>query len=224
MNKKALAAFAEKHRSLCSFLCTLHNRLPFVNRWRQSPKGVRGLFWMKGCRFSGGKGNTLLIGDEARLLHCRFHFEGTGNTVRIGARCMCDHAEFWIEGSGNTISLGDHTALCGEIQLAALEGTDIAIGQDCLFADSIKIRTGDSHSLLKQGTRQRLNPAESIRIGDHVWVGTNVTILKGTQIADNCMVGAGALLCRQHSVANCVLAGVPAKEVKQNIDWTSELL
>lgn len=224
MNRDILITFARKHRTLSAFLCALHNYFPFVNRWAQSPETHLGLSFLKSCRFSGGRGNTLIVGDFARLKHCRFHFEGTGNTVRIESRCMCDHGEFWVEGSGNTISLGEHTALCGQIQLAALEGTDIHIGADCLFADNIRIRTGDSHSLLKKGTRQRLNPAKSVSIGNHVWVGTGVTILKGASVADNCMVGAGSLITAQHKTGNCVLAGVPARELKQDIDWTSELV
>lgn len=224
MNKETLLAFLQKHRGLGKALFALHNRIPFVNRWRQAPETRLGLSLLKGCRFSGGKGNTLVVGDFARLKGCHFHFEGTGNKVLIGDRCLCDQTEFWIEGSGNTITLGEHTALCGKSQLAALEGTEITIGRDCLFADSLKLRTGDSHSLLDRATRQRVNPAASITIGDHVWIGTNVTVLKGTRVADNCMIGACALLSGQYETPNCVLAGVPAKQVREGIDWTSALI
>ena len=48
------------------------------------------------------------------------------------------------------------------------------------------------------------------------------TILKGVQVADGCVVGAGSLLAKAYSQPNCVLAGVPAREVKQDVDWTPE--
>ena len=174
------------------------------------------------CRVTGGRGNTLIIGDFARLKNCHFHFEGTGNTVSIGPWCSCEEAEFWIEDSGCTISLGAHTALCGDIQLAAMEGTDITVGKGCLFANAVRLRTGDSHSLLKKSTGARINPSKSITVGNHVWVGTGVTILKGVQVADGCVVGAGSLLAKAYSQPNCVLAGVPAREVKQDVDWAPE--
>ena len=142
--------------------------------------------------------------------------------MQIGPWCYCENAEFWIEDSGCTISLGAHTALCGDIQLAAMEGTDITVGEGCLFANAVRLRTGDSHSLLKKSTGARINPSKSITVGNHVWVGTGVTILKGVQVADGCVVGAGSLLAKAYSQPNCVLAGVPAREVKQDVDWTPE--
>ena len=39
-------------------------------------------------------------------------------------------------------------------------------------------------------------------------------------VADGCVVGAGSLLTKAYSQPNCVLAGVPAREVKQDVDWT----
>ena len=222
MNKHKLTELAQKHYGLFRSLFALHNRLPFVNRWQGNMKKQIGLAYLRGCRVIGGSGNTLVVDDFARLKNCRFYFEGTGNTVIIGKRCYCDHADFWIEDNGNTITLGEHTYLTGEIQLAAIEGTSITIGEDCLFSAPVKIRTGDSHSLLKKSTGERINPSKSITIGNHVWVGTGVTILKGVQVADGCVVGACSLLTKTYSQPNCALAGVPAREVKQDVDWAPE--
>ena len=222
MDRQKILALTQAHRGLFRFLFALHNRFPFVNRWQGKLNARIGLAYLKGCRITGGTGNTLIVEDYARLKNCRFHFEGTGNTVRIGKRCYCDHANFWIEDSGNTVSLGEHTYLAGEIQLAVMEGTAISIGRDCLFSSPVKIRTGDSHSLLQKSTGQRINPSQSVTIGNHVWVGTDTTILKGVSVADGCVVGAGSLLCKTYENPNCVLAGVPAKEVRQDVDWTIE--
>lgn len=166
--------------------------------------------------------NRIIIGDYSRLTGCSINISGSNNTIYIGNRCVCNQANFCIEDDNNSIQLGEHTALCGTIDLAAIEGTKIEIGKDCLFSSKIDIRTGDSHSLIQKGTRNRLNRSSSVKIGDHVWIGTGVTILKGTSIAENCMVGAASLLCKQYSNPNCVIAGVPAKEVKRNIDWKEE--
>ena len=222
MKKEQALALTQNHRGLFRFLFSLHNRFPFVNKIRGKIKLDMGLSYMKGCTLSGGPGNTLVVGDYAWLTNCRFHMEGTGNTVIIGPWCRCDNADFWIEDSGNTITLGEHTALRGDIQLAAMEGTSITVGRDCLFSRSIHIRTGDSHSLLDKETHKRINPSRSVTIGDHVWVGTEVTILKGTTVPQGCVVGARSLLCKEYPRAYSVLAGVPAREVRQNVDWAQE--
>lgn len=222
MDKQKFLSLTRRHRGLFRFLFALHNRFPFVNRRHGKLNAQIGLAYLKGCRITGGAGNTLIVEDYARLKNCRFHFEGTGNTVRIGAFCRCDRADFWIEDNGNTITLGERTHLTGEIQLAAIEGTAITIGRDCLFSAPVKIRTGDSHSLLNKATGQRINPSQSVTIGNHVWVGTDVTILKGVSVAEGCVVGAGALLCKKYETPNCALAGVPAREIRQDVDWTAE--
>lgn len=222
MNKEQALALTQNHMGLFRFLFSLHNRLPFVNKIHGKIQLDTGLSYIKGCNISGGPGNTLVVGDYARLKNCRFHIEGTGNTVVIGPWCHCENADFWIEDDGNTITLGEHTALRGDIQLAAMEGTQITIGRDCLFSSPVRIRTGDSHSILDKATGKRINPSQSVTVGDHVWVGTGATILKGTKIPDGCVVGARGLLSRQYTTPNCVLAGVPAREVRQNIDWTQE--
>lgn len=33
-----------------------------------------------------------------------------------------------------------------------------------------------------------------VTIGAHCWLGANVTILRGTQIGDNCVIGAGCVV------------------------------
>lgn len=178
---------------------------------------------MKGCKIiNHGSNNRIIIGDFSRLNQCAFHFFGSNNTVLIDEFCSCNQADFWIEDNGNTIHLGEHTSLCGRIQLAAMEGTEIEIGKDCLFSSNIAMRTGDSHSLIQCDTGERINSSKSIIIGDHVWIGTGVTVLKGTYVASHCVVGACSLLCKEYREENCVLTGVPGKVVKQGIDWKKE--
>lgn len=68
----------------------------------------------------------------------------------------------------------------------------------------------------------RINPSQDIKIGNHVWVGTKVTCLKNTEIADNCIIGATSTLCGKYLKPNCVIGGVPAKILKENVNWLRE--
>ena len=165
-----------------------------------------------------------MIGDLTRLHHCEMYIGGSNNTIVIGERCYLNHVVFCMEGDGNTIEIGNHTGLYGRAELAAIEGTAISIGGNCMFSSDVYMRTGDSHSVLRKGTRERMNPSKSIRIGRHVWIGTKVTVLKGAQVPQDCIVGAGSLLTHAFEHPNCVIAGVPAKEVKQDVDWTDQQL
>lgn len=47
-----------------------------------------------------------------------------------------------------------------------------------------------------------------------MWIGGNCTILGGVVIGDNVVVAAGAVVTKDVP-SNCVVAGIPAKVIKQ---------
>ena len=96
------------------------------------------------------------------------------------------------------------------------------IGRDCLLAYDIDIRTGDSHSLLEAASGKRINPAQDVIIGDHVWIAAHVNILKGVSIGMNSVIATGATVVKPVQEAGVVIAGNPAKLVKREITWTRE--
>ena len=96
------------------------------------------------------------------------------------------------------------------MHIACIEGKKVHIGERCLFSDSITFRTGDSHSIL-DNSGKRINKAKDITIGDRVWIGQQVTVLKGTPVGANSIVGTGSLLTGKMYDSNSIIAGVPAK-------------
>lgn len=71
----------------------------------------------------------------------------------------------------------------------------VRIGQGTLFGENVKIydhnhRFRDSNKSIKQ---QGFSNGEVI-IGNHCWIGSNVVILKGSKIGDNCVIGAGCIV------------------------------
>jgi len=225
MDTEKIIAILKKYRDGFRALLSVYNHLPFLNSFRGKLRKEIGIARLRRCRIvSSGTGNRLVINDLSRLHHCEMYISGSNNTIVIGERCYFNHVVFCIEGDGNTIEIGNHTGLYGRAELAAIEGTTISIGDNCMFSSDVYLRTGDSHSVLRKGTRERINPSKSIHIGNHVWIGTKVTVLKGTRVPQDCIVGAGSLLTHAFEHPNCVLAGVPAKEVKQDVDWTDQRL
>ena len=97
----------------------------------------------------------------------------------------------------------------------------VKIGKDCMFSSGIIIRPNDGHSIYDLNTNMILNKPDtnSIEIGNHVWVGLNSTILKNTKISDNSIVGAGTIINKKFEDENVIIAGVPAKIIKKNVNW-----
>ncbi len=112
------------------------------------------------------------------------------------------------------IVLGDRVWLNGTI--VACRSQVIEIGAGTIFAGNVVIMDSDFHKVWPPERRMVYPGTEddrSVRIGENCWFGLNVTVLKGSQIGDNVVVGAGSIVSGQFP-SNCVVAGSPARVIK----------
>lgn len=168
-----------------------------------------------------GSNNILELGKGCRMSNCKIQFFGNGNKVRIASDCVCRDVDIWVSDGGE-INIEHNTHFTGKIHIASIEGTKVSIGSRCLFSNEITLRTGDSHSILNMGG-QRINPSKDIIIGDHVWVGQQVVILKGANIGAESIIGTRALVTGKQFEEGVIIAGSPAKVIKENVTWHHEL-
>lgn len=170
-----------------------------------------------------GNGNRILFKPGARLSNVLIKMRGDRHTLVIGEDCIFGGGSFWFQTEGCEIIVGGKTSF-EEANVSALEPhSRVAIGADCMFSYDVHIRNGDSHSIIDLETNKRINYAENICIGDHVWLGAHVQVLKGVTIESNSIVGIRSVVTSdipKHSIA----VGVPAKVKKRNIDWSRELI
>lgn len=90
----------------------------------------------------------------------------------------------------------------------------ITIGKNVAISENVVIRDSDNHALVPS-EKEKTQP---ITIGDHVWIGINVTILKGTVIGENSVVAAGSVVSGIFP-ANSLIGGIPARVLKEGINW-----
>ncbi len=92
------------------------------------------------------------------------------------------------------------------------------IGALCMFSYGITLRNHDSHRIIDPSSGRVLNPPKDVILGRHVWIAQNATILKGCHIGDNSVIGFGSIVTKSCPPGS-VMAGVPAKIVKEDINW-----
>ncbi|MBR5993481.1 MAG: acyltransferase [Lachnospiraceae bacterium] len=120
--------------------------------------------------------------------------------------------------SGGRLTIGRNftansytTILCAE---------EITIGEGCLFAHHTFLNCGDGHKVVSTVTDEVTNKRKPVIIGNHVWVGAYSSILKGSSIADNSIVGFGSIVGKSFEEPNCVIAGpFPGRVVKRETTW-----
>lgn len=141
--------------------------------------------------------NKVIIKENNSYDKCRM-FLGSNNQIYIDSDTTIENADLITKNS---------------------KGKSISIGKDCMLSYGIRVRTSDGHSVFDNTSHKILNEPQSVTIGNHVWIAANSTILKGTKIPSNSIVGTNSTVNKIFELENSMIAGVPAKLVKENINW-----
>ncbi len=119
-----------------------------------------------------------------------------------------------IAKNGGKIVIGDNFGISGSTIYSMLS---ITIGKNVLIGGNCKIIDNDFHPIAMEDRRLGLDgdniKKAPIVIGDDCFIGMNSIILKGTNLGNNVIVGAGSVV---HGTFpdNCIIAGNPAKVIK----------
>lgn len=136
-------------------------------------------------RFTG-----LLLKTLYRLTYGHHIRWGRNVHMRKGFQATCDRNN---NGRTGTIVIGNNVFFNNGCAVHAMDS--ITIGDETIFGENVRIydhnhRFADPTLAIKE---QGYATAPTI-IGSHCWIGSNVTVLKGAQIGDNCVIGAGCVI------------------------------
>lgn len=193
---------------------------------RKSIHGEGNIFQAEHAILSGveldiiGDRNRIIVAEGCVLNNVKFRLRGSDHLIEIGKNCRVSRASsFWLEDHHCEVRIGQNTTIVDVSISVAEPHSKALIGEECMFASDIDIRTSDAHSVIDTANGERINFAEDVTIGNHVWVASHTIILKGVSIGENSVVAAGAVVtnsCRPGSI----LAGNPARVIKTGITWT----
>lgn len=107
------------------------------------------------------------------------------------------------------ISIGERVSIGAEAILAA--DAPIIIGDDTMVASRVIINTS-THSY-KNNPMWKVRISRPIKIGKHVWIGSNTIILPGIIVGDYSVIGSGSIVIG-HIPEKTIVAGNPARIIK----------
>lgn len=149
------------------------------------------------------------LGKNIQVLG-KYTLRGKSN-INIGNNCVIyPDVVFWGDGEltiGADSKIGDHVMFCYHKGGGITIGKGVAIAANCYLIDL-------EHGVKKDIyiTKQN-NEIAPIIIGDDCWLGTNVSILKGTKLNNGCVCGAMSLIKGSYP-ENAIIVGVPGKIMK----------
>lgn len=169
----------------------------------------------------------------------KVRFKGKNNTIELFEPYSLEKSSFYL-GNGDYFILKhvqgnirvqggyksflfideDSTLQNTKIYLNSEKNVSCKIGKDCMFSNDVVIWASDTHQIWDIKERSLLNQSQyGVEIGNHVWCGTRVTILKDSKIPSHSVVGAGSVVTNRFQDEHIIIAGNPAKIIKKNITW-----
>lgn len=189
------------------------------------------LFYRSRCFLQVMKIPGVQLGDNTRVQRLSSLMAERPNArIVIGADTVL-YYDTQLEAYGDgRISVGQNSILGGA---RIISRADITIGERALLSWGIFIQDFDPHPVnareraeqLRSMTKRRVSreldqesaatmrafPMKPVTIGDDVWIGAHVIILKGAHIGNGSVVAAGSVVCSGRYPDNALLAGNPAR-------------
>ena len=125
-------------------------------------------------------------------------------------------------GHGSKLSISGNLLIGKNFNITAessiIVKKEIAIGKNVLISWDSLIMDTDFHKIYNI-ERECINEPSKITIGDNVWIGCRTLILKGVEIENGTIVGAGSVVSKSIKDKNCIAVGQPCKAIKYNVTW-----
>jgi acetyltransferase-like isoleucine patch superfamily enzyme len=143
-----------------------------------------------------------------------------GNNVIIGTKL----SPFYYNGytflnarNNKTKIYFDHGVWINNNLTILCEGEGVYIGIDTLIGSSVEIYDSDFHEMSPFNRKYGSAKTAKVNIGNNVWIGSNVKILKGVSIGDNSIIANGSVVTKSIP-ENVIAGGMPAKIMRYDID------
>ena len=149
----------------------------------------------------------------------KISFKRCGKKVSIGLNCRF----YGINNIcvGNDVALGDNTRII-------TTKANVILGNHVMLGPGVSIISGNHRYNLPNCFMSQVNDSmketgddKDVILCDDVWVGSNVTILKGVTIGEGSIIAAGSVVTRD--VPGCsIYGGVPARFIKKRFSDEEE--
>lgn len=204
--------YTVKRKAMVKFVCGLYNRLKYLKQLHIFSNTTFNIEYGHKCEFRGRS----YIG---KVWPGWGYSQPTTFLVKSGGSVYMEN--FTIHAGSTVVVMKDAKLFLGDDGFINRNTTivcskSITIGKNATIAQNVIIRDSDIHYLIIDDNDQA--NTLPIIIGDNVWIGTGAIILKGVNIGEGAVIAAGAVVSKDVKPFS-IVAGNPAKVVKENVKW-----
>lgn len=113
---------------------------------------------------------------------------------------------------GAFVRIGAKTCINNNAVIIA-DKTTINIGTRCMIGPNFFAADSDFHGLALSNRSNDNYECFPVTIGDNVFIGEGVKVMKGVTIGDGAIIGSGSVVVKDVE-SNAIYAGVPARFIK----------
>lgn len=172
-----------------------------------------------------GRNNILYCEGNVKLNGARFSFEGNNSIVYLSSAQNTQYSFNLVVYNDSTFFIGRDNNLSSPININIQEHQNVIIGAGGSISSGVNIRTSDIHPIYDFQSKERINHAKSVFIGDHVWIGHLAYISRGAKIGSGSIVENCSFIPHNAKIySNSLIVGNPARIEKSNVFFTNEFL
>lgn len=194
--------------------------------------------------------SVIKIDDPRLICGLRIYMEGSNHSIHIGgfAPLGSEHTgpqgaryceSHWFAPPGTfghfkdakihvsthhcAVDIGRGIGACSVLMQCDSPYASITIGEGVWLAGLVALIASDTSPIIEKDSGAVRNSREgmpSLTIGDRCWIGKRATLLKGTVLPADTMVGAGSVVTGSFAEENTLIAGNPATVRAKHISWT----
>lgn len=164
-----------------------------------------------------GTENTLIV-NKSEIFCTSISITGNKNIVELEEGVKLRNSVIIVRGTNCFVKIGSETTFGGIRIVNVGRNNDVLIGKNCLFSDHIELWASDTHSIYNSNG-EFINNEKPVIIGDEVWVGSHVKILKGVNIGSGAIIGMNSMVTKD-LFPNSLNVGSPAYSINQDVTWS----
>ena len=172
-----------------------------------------------------GINNLLYCEGNVKLVNAKFTFNGNNSIVYLSSAMKSQYSFNLVIYNDSTFFIGREGNMSAPININIQENQNVIIGAGVTISSGVNIRTADIYPIYDNETKERINFAKSVFIGDHVWIGHLAYISRGVKIGSGTIIENNSFIPHNARVkSNALVVGNPARIEKTNVFYTDDFL